>query len=87
MASQINLDRVRQVKAKYEALLLSKKNVVGVGIGFKEKDGQTTDQMALVVLVSKKLPTSEIGIADRIPTELEGVPLDVKEVGEIKALD
>jgi len=87
MASQIDLDRVRQVKAKYEALLLSKKNVVGVGIGFKEKDGQTTDQMALVVSVSKKLPTSEIGIADRIPTELEGVPLDVKEVGEIKALD
>lgn len=87
MASQINLDWVRKVKAKYEALLLSKKHVVGVGIGFKEKDGQTTDQMALVVSVSKKIPVSEIGIADRIPTELEGVPLDVKEVGEIRALD
>jgi hypothetical protein len=87
MASQINLDWVRKVKAKYEALLLSKKHVVGIGIGFKEKDGQTTDQMALVVSVSKKIPVSEIGIADRIPTELEGVPLDVKEVGEIRALD
>lgn len=87
MASQINLDWVRKVKAKYEALLLSKKNVVGIGIGFKEKDGQATDQIALIVSVSKKLPADELDAADKIPAELEGVPVDVKEVGEIRALN
>ncbi len=85
MVSQTMLDWIRQIKAKYESVLLSKKNVVGVGIGLKEKDGQATDQVALVVSVSKKLPAAEIGAADSIPDELEGVPVDVKEVGEIRA--
>ena len=86
MTSHITLDWIRQVKAKYEAILLSKKNVVGVGVGFREKGGAATDQMALIVSVLKKLPANEVGIADLIPTELEGVPVDVKEVGEIRAL-
>jgi len=60
--------------------------VIGVGIGFREKDGQMTDQMALIVSVSKKLSTSEVSAADFIPIEIEGVPVDVKEVGEIRAL-
>ncbi len=86
MASQVNLDWIRKIKKKYEALLLSKKNVVGVGVGLKEKDGQATDQMALIVSVSKKLPADEVGDTDSIPAELEGVPVDVKEVGKIQAL-
>lgn len=86
MASQATLDWIRRVKEKYETLLLSKKNVIGVGIGFREKDGQMTDQMALIVSVSKKLSTSEVSAADFIPIEIEGVPVDVKEVGEIRAL-
>lgn len=86
MASRATLDWIRRVKEKYEASLLSKKNVIGIGIGFREKDGQMTDQMALIVSVSKKLSTSEVSAADFIPIEIEGVPVDVKEVGEIRAL-
>lgn len=86
MASQATLDWIRRVKEKYETLLLSKKNVIGVGIGFREKDGQMTDQMALIVSVSKKLSMSEVSAADFIPIKIEGVPVDVKEVGEIRAL-
>jgi hypothetical protein len=86
MSPQIELDRIRQVMADHQAWLMKKRNVVGVGIGFKEKAGQSTDQMALVVSVSQKLPEHEIDSADRIPTEIEGVPVDVKEVGEIRAL-
>jgi len=87
MTAQVSLDWVRHIKAKYESLLLSKKNVVGVGVGFREKGGSMTDQMALVVSVSQKLPEGEVGSADVIPAEIEGVPVDVKEVGEIRALD
>lgn len=86
MTSPITLDVIRQVKAKHEFTLLTKKNVVGVGIGFREKEGKPTEEIALVVSVSKKLPPSEVETSDRIPTEIEGVPVDVKEVGEIRAL-
>ena len=48
--------------------------------------GKPTEEIALVVSVSKKLPPSEVETSDRIPTEIEGVPVDVKEVGEILAL-
>ena len=86
MTLKISLDWIRRVKEKYEDSLLNRKNVIGVGIGFKEEAGQVTDQMALVVSVSEKLADNEIGDTDLIPTELEGVPVDVKEVGEIRAL-
>lgn len=87
MASQVTLDWIRRVKEKHEASLLSKKNVIGVGIGFREKDGRMTDQMALVVSVSKKFVPGKVSTADLIPAEIEGVPVDVKEVGEIRALN
>jgi hypothetical protein len=83
VASQATLDWIRRIKEKHEASLLSKKNV---GIGFRERGGQATDQMALIVSVLRKLPASEVSADDIIPTEIEGVPVDVKEVGEIRAL-
>ncbi len=86
MVSEVTLNWIRQVKEKHEALLMSKKNVVGVGIGFREKGGQMTDQMALIVSVTKKLPSDKVSAADLIPIEIEGVPVDVKKVGEIRAL-
>lgn len=86
MSEEITLDAIRQVMSKHVASLMKKRNVVGVGIGFKERAGQTTDQMSLVVSVSHKLPEHEIGSADLIPAEIEGVPVDVREVGEIRAL-
>jgi hypothetical protein len=85
-ARRATLDWIRRIKEKHEASLLSKKNVIGVGIGFRERGGQATDQMALIVSVLRKLPTSEVSADDIIPTEIEGVPVDVKEVGEIRAL-
>jgi hypothetical protein len=87
MASQITLDWIRRIKKKYETVLLSKKNVVSVGIGFKEKDGQVTDQMALIVSVEKKQPANQVSDTDLIPAEIEGVPVDVKEIGIIRALN
>jgi hypothetical protein len=86
VASEASLETIRRVKERHEASLLSKRNVVGVGIGFRERSGQATDQMALIVSVLRKLPASEVDAADVIPAEIEGVPVDVKEVGEIRAL-
>ncbi len=74
------------VKARHEARLMQKANVVGVGVGFREEGGKLTDQVALVVNVIRKLPKDQLAPEDLIPTEIEGVPVDVRETGEIRAL-
>jgi len=79
------MDRVRAVKEKHEKALLRKKNVVGVGIGLRQKDGQFTDQVVLTVMVQRKQPASQLARHDRIPCELDGVPVDVQEVGTLRA--
>ena len=78
-------DRVSIVKEAFKEDLLAKSNVIGVGVGLREREGELTDEIVLVVLVTKKLPMTEIEPDDLIPTEIEGVPIDVQEVGEIAA--
>jgi len=87
MASNVTLEGIRRVKKKYEAALLAMENVVGVGIGFRERAGELTDQMALIVSVSRKAAFDKIDDINLIPNEIEGVPVDVKETGEIRALN
>ncbi len=84
MASGDEMSRVRAVKAEYEAMLLKKKNVVGVGIGFRERAGQLTEELVLTVLVRVKQPLSRLRKRDRIPSMLDGVAVDVKQVGKLK---
>jgi hypothetical protein len=74
------------VKARHEAWLMQKANVVGVGVGFREEGGKLTDQVALVINVIRKLPEDQLAPEDVIPAEIEGVPVDVHETGEIRAL-
>jgi hypothetical protein len=78
-------ERVSSVKEAFKEDLLAKPNVIGVGVGLREREGELTDEIVLVVLVTKKLPRTEIEANDLIPTEIEGVPIDVQEVGEIAA--
>ncbi len=78
-------ERVSSVKEAFKEDLLSKPNVIGVGVGLREREGEMTDEIVLVVLVTKKLPATEIEPDDLIPAEIQGVPVDVQEVGEIAA--
>ncbi len=82
---QAAMARVMAVKRAHEQELLSKANVVGVGIGYRQAAGQPTDTIALVVMVTKKLPPTHLSPQDRIPPQIEDVPVDVQEVGEISA--
>lgn len=81
------MERVRQVKTRYEKTLLELANVVGVGIGLKEIDHQITDQVAIIVNVSQKLPLIQLDPNEVVPTELDGVLTDVQEVEEFSAFD
>ena len=80
------LERLRAVKAVYEADLMRKANVVGVGIGLRQRQGELTGTPAIVVSVTHKVPFSQIAPGDVIPPELEGVPVDVQAVGVLRAL-
>jgi hypothetical protein len=75
------------ISERYQSYLMQKANVIGVGVGFREKDGKLGDEVAIVVNVTRKLPSHEILPEDLIPSEIEGVPVDVRETGEIRALD
>jgi hypothetical protein len=86
MIQNPDIERVLQVKRHYEQALLAHPNVVGVGIGFKTVAGAPTDTLALIVNVVQKQPPNVLTRQDVLPTELDGVPVDVQEVGEIRAL-
>lgn len=83
--SMVNFEKARVVKEKFEAELLKLENVVGVGIGLRKKDGIYTNEVALVVMVKKKVLEIELAQADLIPQELEGFKVDVQEIGEVRA--
>jgi hypothetical protein len=79
------LERLRAVKAVHEADLMRKANVVGVGIGLEQQRGEPTGRPVIVVSVTRKAPASQLAPGDVIPGELEGVPVDVQVVGELRA--
>jgi len=77
--------RALAVKEAVEADLLSRPNVVGVGVGTKRKGGQETGQVALIVMVDRKIPAAQLAPEETIPAEIQGVPVDVVEVGPLRA--
>ncbi len=78
-------EQARRVKARHEVKLLARPGVVGVGVGYRQRGGTPTDEVAIVVMVRKKRPPDELAPEEILPSELEGVPLDVQEVGDITA--
>ena len=77
--------RASQLKDQMEQELLKKANVVGVGVGFRQKGGELTGEVALIVMVRKKVSNSMLDPEDRIPLEIDHVPIDVLEVGPLHA--
>ncbi len=84
MARTDDMAFVKQVKDRFEAVLMSKPHVVGVGIGFAPLVApQQPRKLALIVSVSER-PTKEE--EDGMPKVLEGVPVVVQETGRLRAL-
>jgi hypothetical protein len=86
MANPEAIARAQAVKTKHERELMRKRNVVGVGVGFRKRAGQTTDVVCIVVSVREKLPLDQLAPKDVIPAELDGVPVDVQATGAFRAL-
>jgi hypothetical protein len=80
-------EHASEVKARHEADLMARPGVVGVGVGLRQTGGAFSQEIAIVVLVRAKRPADDLAPGEMLPRALEGVPLDVQEVGEIRPLD
>ena len=76
----------RDVIVKYKQKILDLANVIGIGWGMKEVGGQRTSDEAIHILVEKKVPKDMLNKRDLIPGKIAGLPTDVLEVGQIRAL-
>ena len=83
-SSRVEYELVKSVKEAHERELLAKQNVVGCGVGYKFVDGKRTDKLAIVLMVRKKTPEGLLELEEIIPREIDGVPVDVQEVGELR---
>jgi hypothetical protein len=60
-------------------------NVIACGVGYKVMDNGTTDELAVVVSVTRKLPAAVLSAAELIPRLLDGIRTDVVETGSLRA--
>lgn len=75
-----------RAKELHKSHILSKPNVVGVGTGYKTRDGRAVGELCVVALVRQKIPRAGLSESDLIPKQVGGIPTDVLQVGHIKAL-
>lgn len=82
------MEKIHLALQKNKRKILSMKNVVGVGIGYKESLEASTGapKMGVVVLVKYKLPETELEAHHVVPKQIDGVITDVIEVGELRLL-
>lgn len=81
MDDEKRIAEIAAVQDKYSPKLLAYPNVVGVGIGLRQRQGKATDELCLVVMVKRKLSPEQLPAGGMLPSELEGVGLDVLETG------
>ena len=82
MSSDPALERAREISRAHSDSLLAKPNVVAVGLGYLE--GSTSD-LTLVVMVEQKVPLSALAEDEIVPSEIDGLLVQVRVVGEVSA--
>jgi hypothetical protein len=58
---------------------------VGIGIGFKVAGGVVTNDLAITINVSKKIPTAQLAPSDLVPKLIGSIRTDVVETGIFRA--
>ncbi|MFP5282815.1 MAG: hypothetical protein ACLGIF_05125, partial [Actinomycetes bacterium] len=75
--SSAEQDRLLAVLARHAEQLRSLKGVHAVDVGYEFADGKPTNRLAVRVHVHAKRPEAELESDQVIPSELEGIPVDV----------
>jgi hypothetical protein len=81
----MSLNDIRAELKRSRRDLLSKANVVSIGIGYKTSKGKKTDQLSLICSVEQKKPKETLSEKDLIPSQINGILTDVVQSGIIKA--
>ncbi len=81
----VDLDRAISIKQQNLRHLMTRSNVVGVGVGYKETSDGITNDLAVVVNVARKVPVAQLTESDKVPRNLNGVKTDVVETGRFLA--
>ena len=83
--AEIGLKLALEAKRLYVDSLLQRKNVVACGVGFKESEGQITNEPCVIVGVSHKVPKAQLTPDDLVPQMVGSVKTDVQPVGIFRA--
>lgn len=75
--SQAEQDRLLKVMRKHEKALKRYPNVRSVDVGYEFSGGQPTGRLAIRVHVDAKQAEEALAPSDRLPDELDGLPVDV----------
>ncbi|MFC2169047.1 hypothetical protein ACFLRM_00570 [Acidobacteriota bacterium] len=78
-------NEIVKVKEKHKATLLSYPNVVGIAVGLRQRKGEYTGEKGIVVFVKKKKDISRLKPEEIIPADMDGIPIDVQESGELQS--
>lgn len=73
------LKAAREELAKVRKSLLKTPGVTAVDVGYKIKEGQVTDDLAIRVHVRRKLPREAIPEGELLPERIGSFPVDVIE--------
>lgn len=79
------IEEAFEIKRAITNNIMAKRNVVGLGVGYKNRLGESTGEESVVILVQQKKPKSALTADDFIPPTVDGVKTDVIEVGILRA--
>lgn len=71
------IEKAKKVKSEHQDEWLSYTAVVSIGVGFVEED-----VIGIIIGVTGKISAFK----DKIPDKIDGVPISVKRVNQIRAL-
>jgi hypothetical protein len=70
-------ERLLKVMRKHRKRLKQFPNVRAVDIGYEFTNGQPTGRLAIRVHVNEKQPEADLKRSERLPEEIDGIPVDV----------
>jgi hypothetical protein len=83
----MQLSDIRKEMENVKTMLLTKSNVVSVGVGYKKVNGKKTDRLSIICSVEQKKPLESISDKDVIPKIINNIYTDVVQTGQIKAFE
>jgi hypothetical protein len=81
----MEINTILEIQRQNLVHLLDRRNVVACGVGYKITEGESTDEPAIVISVTQKVPAAQLAAKDLVPKVIDGVKTDVIETGVIRA--